>query len=207
MTTKRRDDVLTLSANKNSIQQEKDKSLAMSALLPIPEVVENKLDDHTPNKICEQKDYNLNDNKKLANLENYIKKKKLPSEKVKLYFCRCCKDKLLSDRNSKSFLIGEKLLESDFNIIHIIKKLIDIDKIKTILFDKPEIEGLKMMKRPRQIDPNSSVDKKVEECEDLLKFREEYDINYMRNLFNNLVSLRNYKDNKVYRSLSLEFEC
>ena len=102
-----------------------------------------------------------------------------------------CEDELKNDDVTKTFLIGEKLLEYDFNIINIMKKLFEYEKIKQLIFNKSQIEGLKMIKRPRKIDTNLDLEEKVNDLNDNLSLKTKNDIdneylNYLNFHINNL---------------------
>jgi len=149
--------------------------------------------------------FNNEDLVNLKKVDNYITKKKLKKVKCKL-FC-CSWGNITQDNLAKSFMIGEKMLEYDFNIITIQKKLIEYEKIKHVLFNEDQLEGIKLIKTPRKIDYRREIEEKVSQVEDDLKFRDEWDEEYLRNLNTHLTSLRVFvKTNEYNRKIMNEID-
>ena len=119
-----------------------------------------------------------------------------------------CEDELKNDDVTKTFLIGEKLLEYDFNIINIMKKLFEYEKIKQLIFNKSQIEGLKLIKRTRKIDTNLDLEEKVNDLNDNLSLKTKNDIdneylNYLNFHINNLKVSKDEMSVKILNEMDL----
>jgi len=150
----------------------------------------------------------INNNEKLRKIKHYIKKKRLKNKKPKLLTCMFCEDELKNDDVTKTFLIGEKLLEYDFNIINIMKKLFEYEKIKQLIFNKSQIEGLKLIKRTRKIDTNLDLEEKVNDLNDNLSLKTKNDIdneylNYLNFHINNLKVSKDEMSVKILNEMDL----
>ncbi len=147
-----------------------------------------------------------NDDTTLQILESYLKKRKIKTEKTKLYFCQFCNEKLSKEsKYYKGYLIGEELLGYDFNAINMIKKLIEYESLKGVLFNKAQMDGLKMISYPRTIDITKEADEKIGELEQCIRKREygQEELVELSQSFNKLKQSNNERDQLILEKIKL----
>ncbi len=116
--------------------------------------------------------------------------------KGKLWCCGLFAEKLAKDDiYIKGYLIGEQLLKHDFNIINIMNKLIEYESLKSVLFNKAQIDGVKTIQYPRLIDTSKELDEKVEEIGKGLR-KIQYEAEEIEKLSKSVSELKNESDTK-----------
>ncbi len=149
---------------------------------------------------------NNDNNNQLKVLNYYLKKRKLKTEKPKIFCGCCCMDQIANENKYvKGELIGEELLTHDFNAINIVKKLIEYESLKGVLFNKAQIDSLKMIKYPRKIDVNKEIDEKVGELEKNIRKNkyEDEEIEELAQSLNEIKQNNNEKDQFILEKIKL----
>ena len=111
-----------------------------------------KIKDNDWNEIIKGKENELNIKIKDSDWPEMIKGNKPEKLKILNLFLKVCPNKSsLKNENLLKINKGEEMLMYDLNIVTILKKLIELEKFKEILFDKEQIDLMKVF-NTRKID-------------------------------------------------------